>query len=423
MHLNSMRSAGSGKGIIMQQLSCQQKLKPWMGFALFAAVMAFMVFVSGYIQKAWGLTGLAVTEAFFLILAIAYAVVLKLPFKEVFPVRKFKARDFFGSLFLTAGGVLLGLISVALTGMLFPKSLEGGDMQALKTYTGGETGYILTMLAMAVMPAVCEEALHRGAILSNFRAFKKEWITVLIMGLFFGIFHLSSLRFLNTVIMGICLTYIVVKKNNILLSSLMHFLINSGSVSLSYLMNSLVKTLGKGSLASVQMTAGTMKTALGTYLICGIAAPFLIVAGLMLLDPKSHKKIRFLFAGVASLIMLISAIAVISSNNKGREVIVQTNMSYTIGAENEDSPPVMFDVENSGDYAVSVVVMNSDGEYSVRIEKDNGGSVSGGPVSSGAVKVYSRNTTLEAGSYKLYIISGTGTKGEKPVISVQINRI
>ena len=67
--------------------------------------------------------------------------------------------------------------------------------------------------------------------------------------------------------------------------------------------------------------------------------------------------------------------------------------------------------------------MNSDGEYSVRIEKDNGGSVSGGPVSSGAVKVYSRNTTLETGSYKLYIISGTGTKGEKPVISVQINRI
>ena len=114
----------------MQQLSCQHKLKPWMGFALFAAVMAFMVFVSGYIQKAWELAGLAVTEVFFLVLSIAYAVVLKLPLKEVFPVKKFKAKDFFGSLFLSTGGVLLGLISVALTGMLFPKSLEGGDVLA-----------------------------------------------------------------------------------------------------------------------------------------------------------------------------------------------------------------------------------------------------------------------------------------------------
>lgn len=394
-----------------------------MGFALFAAVMAFMVFVSGYIQKAWELAGLAVTEVFFLVLSIAYAVVLKLPLKEVFPVKKFKAKDFFGSLFLSTGGVLLGLISVALTGMLFPKSLEGGDVLALKSYIGGETGYIFTMLALALMPAVCEEAIHRGAILANFRAFKKEWITVLIMGLFFGIFHLSSLRFINTVIMGVCLTYIVVKKNNILLSSLMHFLINFGSVSLSYLMSSLVRTIGKGSLASVQMTAGTMKTALGVYLIYGIAAPFLIVIGLMLLDPKSHKKIRFLFAGLASLILLISAIAVISSNNKDTEVIVQTNMSYTVISENEESSPVVFNIENEGDYSVAVVVMNSDGEYSVRIEKDNGGSVSGRPVSSGAVKVYSRNTTLETGSYKLYIISGTGTKGEKPVISVQINRI
>ncbi|MBR3141729.1 MAG: CPBP family intramembrane metalloprotease [Clostridiales bacterium] len=407
----------------MQQLSCQHKLKPWMGFALFAAVMAFMVFVSGYIQKAWELAGLAVTEVFFLVLSIAYAVVLKLPLKEVFPVKKFKAKDFFGSLFLSTGGVLLGLISVALVGMLYPKSLEGSDMQALNTYSRGETGYLFTIFVMAVMPAVCEEAIHRGAILANFRAFKKDWVAVLIMGLFFGIFHLSSLRFINTVIMGICLTYIVVKKNNILLSLLMHFLINFGSVSLSYLMSSLVRTIGKGSLASVQMTAGTMKTALGTYLICGIAAPFLIVIGLMLLDPPSHKKIRFLFAGLASLILLISAIAVISSNNKYTEVIVQTNMSYTVTSENEESSPVVFNIENEGDYSVAVVVMNSDGEYSVRIEKDNGGSVSGGPVSSGAVKVYSRNTTLETGSYKLYIISGTGTKGEKPVISVQINRI
>ena len=69
----------------MQQLSYQHKLKPWMGFALFAAVMAFMVFVSGYIQKAWELAGLAVTEVFFLVQKAYLSFFYKLKYQYHFP--------------------------------------------------------------------------------------------------------------------------------------------------------------------------------------------------------------------------------------------------------------------------------------------------------------------------------------------------
>ena len=393
-----------------------------MGFVLFAVLMVFMLFGNGRLQSAWGLAGLIASEAVFLILAVAYALIFRIPLKEMFPVRKFKAGDFFGSLFLTAGGFIFGMISIALTGILYPKSLEGSDVQALNSYLGNGYGYLLTIFAMAVTPAICEEAIHRGAILANFRSFKKDWVAVLIMGLFFGIFHLSSLRFINTAIMGACLTYIVVKKNNVLLSSLMHFLINFGSVTLSYVVNNMSGASGNSAGASAQMTGASMKAALGTYLMLGITAPFLIVIGLMLLDRASHKKIRFLFAGLVSVIMLIGSVAVTASNNTGENLIVQTNLSYMVEAEDTDSDPVGFDIENDGNYAVAVVIMNAEGDYSVRIENDNGDYISGGSVSSGALKMYSENTALEAGSYKLIIINGTGTRGEKPVISVQINR-
>ena len=111
----------------MQQVTNQQKLKPWNGFVLFAVVMVMFIFVGAQMQTAWRIYGLIATEAMFLVIAILYAVVFRIPLKEMFPVKKFKARDLFGSLFLAVGGVLIGLVSVALVGMLIPSSLEAGE--------------------------------------------------------------------------------------------------------------------------------------------------------------------------------------------------------------------------------------------------------------------------------------------------------
>lgn len=399
----------------MQQVTNQQKLKPWNGFVLFAVVMVMFIFVGAQMQTAWRIYGLIATEAMFLVIAILYAVVFRIPLKELFPVKKFKARDFFGSLFLAVGGILIGLVSVALVGMLIPSSLDAGDVQAITEFNSGSTGYLLTIFAMAVTPAICEEAIHRGAIITNFRAIKKDWIIVLIMGLFFGIFHLSVLRFVNTAIMGACLSYIVVKKNNILLSSLMHFLVNFVSTSLSYGANA-----NNGSSAGVQFTAETMKAALGTYLLMGFAAPFFIVIGLMLLNPESHKKIRFLFAAIASVIMLAGGFAVTLSNSMGQNVLVNCNLSYRVEVENTEEP-IEFGVPEDGTHTVAVVIANAEGNYSVRIEKTSGEVILYEQISSGAIKMFSKQIELEQGDYRLVIINGEGSKGDKPTISVQIN--
>ena len=401
----------------MEQVTNQQKLKPWMGFVLFAVVMVLFIYVGAPMQTAWRIYGLIATEAMFLIVAILYAVIFRIPIKEMFPVKKFKARDFFGSVFLSVGGVLIGLVSLAVVGILIPSSLESGDVQAISEFSSGSMGYVMTIFSMAVMPAICEEAIQRGAIIANFRTIKKDWIIVLIMGLFFGIFHLSLLRFINTAIMGACLSYIVVKKNNIVLSSLMHFLINFSATSLTYAVN----VTNGGSGASAQYTVETMKAALGLYLIMGFAAPFFIVIGLMLLNPESHKKIRFLFAAIATVIMLGGGIAVTYANSKGPNALVNCNFSYLVEVENTESLPVEFGTAEDGTYTVAVVIANAEGNYSVRIEKTSGEVVLNEKLSSGAIKMYSEQIELEQDDYRLVIVNGEGSKGDKPTISVQIS--
>lgn len=402
----------------MEQVTNQQKLKPWMGFVLFAVVMVLFIYVGAPMQTAWRIYGLIATEAMFLIVAILYAVIFRIPIKEMFPVKKFKARDFFGSVFLSVGGALIGLVSLAVVGILIPSSLESGDVQAISEFSSGSMGYVMTIFSMAVMPAICEEAIQRGAIIANFRTIKKDWIIVLIMGLFFGIFHLSVLRFINTAIMGACLSYIVVKKNNIVLSSLMHFLINFSATSLTYAIN----VTNGGSGAGAQYTVETMKAALGTYLIMGFAAPIFIVLGLMLLNPESHKKIRFLFAGIAAFIMFAGGIAVTVANSTGTNTLVKTNISYLVDAENTEALPLDFSMEEEGTCTVAVVVTNAEGNYNIKIAKKNGEVVSNDPVSTGALRMYTTQIELEPGDYELIIVNCDGTINEKPVISVQINK-
>ena len=71
----------------MQQVTNQQKLKPWMGFVLFTVVMVLFLSAGARMQTAWRIYGLIATEAMFLVIAILYAVIFRIPLKEMFPVK------------------------------------------------------------------------------------------------------------------------------------------------------------------------------------------------------------------------------------------------------------------------------------------------------------------------------------------------
>ena len=396
-----------------------------MGFVLFAALMLYFVFVCAPMQTAWGIWGLVATELSFLVIAIVYGLIFRIPLKEMFPIKKFSARDLFGSIFLVIGGTLIGLISVAVVGILIPSSVEGSDVEALTDFIVDGPGYLLTMIILALCPAICEEAIHRGAILSNFRTIRKDWVIVLIMAVFFGINHMSVLRFINTAILGACLSYVVVKKNNILLSSIMHFTVNFSASTISYLSTVMLKSIAGGNFSgsdiSSQFNSGSLRNVLGTYLMIGCIAPILIVLGLMMLNPQGHKKIRFLFAGIIAAAMFVGSIGY-TAYNTNANTLVQCSFNYTVTQDNSESLPVDLDIEKDGDYNIVCVLMKGSGDYFVKIVDENGEVIYQEPFPEGSIRTYTSRKTFEAGYYELYIVNGKGTVGDMPAISIQVNK-
>ncbi len=271
----------------MVKLSTQSKWKPWMAFVLEALVLLFLAFGGSAMQSAWGIPGLVATELVFLVGAIAVALAHKTPLKEVFPIGKVRARDIFGVLVMAYAGMLFNLIAVGLSMCIVPNSIS--EIVGLNDFLYSEPmPFIVSVLVIAVMPAICEEAMHRGAILSHLRSLNKDWLIVIIGGLFFGLFHLSPLRFLSTAILGGFLTYLMVKKNNFIFPMLLHFCNNFIS-SLSGAFSNAANSVANVDTGAVLASIPTYQF-LAIYCLLGFTAPFVFVGADSLLFGKSHKK-------------------------------------------------------------------------------------------------------------------------------------
>ncbi len=84
----------------------------------------------------------------------------------------------------------------------------------------------VSIIVVAVLPAICEEAVHRGVIIHTMYRIRKEWLVVLIMGIYFGLFHANPLRFLPTAILGAAMSYIMLETENMVYSSAFHMVNN-----------------------------------------------------------------------------------------------------------------------------------------------------------------------------------------------------
>ena len=397
--------------LLMEKLSEQGRLRPWMGFVLFGVLMAFFIFVCAPLQQNLGIPGLIITELAFLAMAVIYCLIRKVKIKEVFPVKKVKVREIIGCILLVLGIFPVSLMLVAITALIFPASAaEAGE---LNTFIFGSLNFPLALLIVALLPAICEEAIHRGAILSNFRGMKHDWMIVLIMGLLFGINHMSVLRFLTTMTLGMFLSYVVVKKNNIILSMLMHFTNNAISVCITYL-------LGQGNTVSTSTATINYTSVLGTYMMIGFASPILITLGLMLVYPEGHKKIRFLYAGILATVLLIGG-STINTYVSSKNQILNTNFSYQVTAEDKDCSMIDFTVDEDREATIIIVIMNAKGDYNVRIDGDKGSSIINAPIPDGAVRTVNYNVSLQADHYVVTVEAGDNAVGEKPQIQILVS--
>jgi membrane protease YdiL (CAAX protease family) len=95
--------------------------------------------------------------------------------------------------------------------------------------------YILALVIMAFLPALCEETLFRGG-LQNFlsRATMKPWLSIVLVSILFSLAHFSFYGFLYRFFLGVVLGALYHYSGKLWLSILAHFLNNAFALSVLY---------------------------------------------------------------------------------------------------------------------------------------------------------------------------------------------
>ena len=270
-----------------KELSNQSKWRPWKGIVLF--VIALFVVIAGSVSTLFiGTYGTFITQLALLGLAVGACLINKTPLKEVFPLKKITLRDFFGTVLMWIGAVPLGFISALAVGSLMPEVFAGVASDINNIATGV---VILGFIATVICPPICEEAIMRGAILSNFRGVKKDWVIILVVAVMFGLLHLDPVRLINTSILGACMAYLMVKRNNFILPAMFHLINNFLSIFLGSIVSMFSEPAAEQAVQSAELTdtVNAMVNQIPTYMIAAFLCPMILAIGAHLI--KRQKEI------------------------------------------------------------------------------------------------------------------------------------
>lgn len=252
-------------------------LKPYHGIIFFVIAIVALLVPGAYMQYYLGTPGLVYSELLFLVLAVLYVIILRGDLKKVFPVRKLKLVPIFGTVLLWIGTFLIVMVLTLLLSAFFPKQMLDTSQGLNDAFSSMSVG--VQLLVVALLPAICEEAMHRGVIMNSFRSIRNKWIVIVGVGILFGINHMDIWRFVPTAVLGISLTYVAYETDNLLYSILYHF-INNGFASV---VSSFAGVSSDGrAMDSMEMAVELyqqpmyMMTSIGMYMIMSSVAPFLI---------------------------------------------------------------------------------------------------------------------------------------------------
>jgi hypothetical protein len=111
---------------------------------------------------------------------------------------------------------------------------EGFNKAFLKTPSIGVL--LLNLIVIAIVPAIGEELLFRGAFMQLFYRFFRDNIhlAIVVVAILFSVMHLQYYNFLAIVFMGIIFGYIYYWSGNIMVAIWAHFINNGTAVLLAY---------------------------------------------------------------------------------------------------------------------------------------------------------------------------------------------
>lgn len=196
-------------------------------------VLLIVLFTLGSTVQSWRLLpGLLITE--WLMLLVPVLLILwygKIQFRSALSLNRLPWWGFLGSLAIGFFSIVLVIqLSFWFSKVLpMPKEMQEA-LSGLMKSDGSVPQLLLLLFVAAVSPAICEEVLFRGAILSGVRERMGAWPAVILVGLLFGLFHLDPFRIPPIAVLGMVLTYLTVRTGSIYAAMLVHLMNNAFAI-------------------------------------------------------------------------------------------------------------------------------------------------------------------------------------------------
>lgn len=171
------------------------------------------------------LAGLALTLIFLIGLPpIVYAKGLKLDLAETFKFRAPHWTALLAAVLLAAGGQILAHDIARLQAHVTGEALEQEKLAWIRLLEDVfRHGPVFALALIALTPAICEEILFRGFILSGLRRDSGPWAAVIVSALLFGVTHLDPARLGAVTTLGAVLAVIALRSRSIVPCILCHF--------------------------------------------------------------------------------------------------------------------------------------------------------------------------------------------------------
>lgn len=220
-----------------------------------AVVAVSILYIGGSVTLSNTTVGVVVTQLLIAGLPIFAVWYSKRDFARTFRIRGCKPGTFIGGILLIAGTICLGVLLTALTSAIFPQSgLEAeGTMDTI-----GVNSFWGCLLLVAILPAVCEELMFRGFVLTALSARMKIAGALLLSAAIFGAYHMSIVKFFTTGLLGLAICYVAHKSGSIFPGIIMHAINNGLAVVSEFYpakVSSVLSFLAKESLGVVDIVA------------------------------------------------------------------------------------------------------------------------------------------------------------------------
>ena len=197
----------------------------------FGVVMLFVVYFAGSLLQSGSLfsfpVGIALTLwVVVLVPALGYLLFFRRPLDEVFAFGRTRGFDVLLCVPMAAATALViaSYMEFQDTFMPFPQGLV---KEFTKLFQMDDLGWFVSFLLFAASPGITEEVLWRGAFQADLDSRRRPFRTIVLVGIFFGAFHLSIHRFAPTAFTGMILAAIRLRTGSIVPCMVFHTCFNA----------------------------------------------------------------------------------------------------------------------------------------------------------------------------------------------------